>query len=73
MNNYLFEMIRKIIFAIFFWIYTSSRNKIQVSKDLAEEMLSIRHYIYVFISDPVWKCRMKLIPSPPPNRELWSL
>ena len=33
------------IYQLFFWIYTPSRLKIQVQKDLAEEVFLIRHYI----------------------------
>ena len=32
-------------YLLFFWIYTPSPHKIQILKDLAEEVFSIRHYI----------------------------
>ena len=45
-NNYLFKMVRKIIFTNYFSEKnTPNRNKVQVLKGLAEEVFSIRHDI----------------------------
>ena len=44
-DNYLFEMIRKLIFTNYFSEFIQCCHKIQVLKGLAEDVFSIRHYI----------------------------